>query len=409
MKKYAILSGTAVLFAATLMPVFATTPSVGNSCVNTTTGPMSTNTCTIKNTSNVTVNNVNDAVVTNDVTAKANTGGNSASSNTLGGVIHTGSATLNTQVQTIANVNTTKISGGPSAGGNTSGNQITGPGSVNTTWTENTQDVNVLNSNTAEVNNEVDAKANTGYNDADMNTGPGVIDTGSAQVGLTVKNHVNDNLTEIEAGAGGRSNTAMNDTTGPFSENSVALFNRSHIAVNNVNDMVVGNDVYAKANTGKNDANKNTLGGDIETDLAKVNLGVETQGNINTTKVEAALGGFTNSGINSITGPGMPGSQDPSIWIENNQNIVVDNWNNKCKSHNASRLGGLLDDIFTTNPTVGCDPADIGVFNEVDAFTDTGKNDANTNTGEGSIVAGISDLLQSVKVHMNDVYTLIEQ
>jgi hypothetical protein len=398
LKKFATLVGSAALFAAALVPAIAAT----NNCTNGTTGPFSNNTCTIINTDNITVNNVNDARIHNDVDAKANTGGNSASTNTLGGKIVTGDASMNVTVSNVANINTTNITSAYAGGAsNVGGNVITGPYSYNRTTIQNTFESNVLNSNTADVKNDVEVKSNTGYNDANTNTGPADIKTGDAWLGLGVGTHVNDNLTSIRGGAGGAgSNYAENSTTGPFSSNTVDIFNTFAANVNNVNDMRVRNDVEAYANTGKNDANKNTLGGDIETGDSSAAVGVDTEGNINSTLVAMAMGGFNNYGSNSVTGPE---GDDPDVLIQNTRSVTVDNWNNKCESHNAEDLVTRYGRTYK----VGCEPWLLGVNNDVEVKSDTGNNEADTNTGGGEIYAGFADLMQQVLVHMNDTLTEI--
>jgi hypothetical protein len=371
---------------------------VGNTCTNSTTGPFSDNICSITNTSTIKVNNVNDAIIKNDVVSNSNTGGNSASYNTLGGSVKTGNAMTTSAVSSVANVNTTKVTGGAAASGNAGVNEITGPESTNQTFITNVQDVNVLNSNTATVDNKVRANSNTGRNLADYNTGPATVDTGDAGLVVTVGNHVNDNLTEIQAGAGGTGgNVAKNLTTGPFSTNIVSLTNINRARVKNVNDLIVDNDVAALANTGDNTAKKNTLGGDITTGDADNGVGVDTEGNINTTKIHMAMGGFSNEGVNSVTGPAGPDG-DPGIFITNTVEAVVQNWNNKCKSHNASRLGKK-----------GCDVSDLGIENKVRANSVTGENLADYNTGGGSVESGMAELLQQVLSHLNDTFTEIVQ
>ena len=401
MKKFATLIGSAALLGLSLVPAIAAT----NDCSNSTTGPFSNNTCTIKNIDTITVNNVNDARIRNDVDAKANTGGNSASTNTLGGTIKTGDASLNVTVSNVANINTTNITAAlAGAAQNIGSNSITGPYSDNSNWIENRFNADVYNSNTADVKNDVEVKSNTGYNDADLNTGPASIDTGNAWLGLLVGTHINDNLTAIRGGAGGAgSNTAENSTTGPFSNNTVDIFNTHIATVNNVNDMRLRNDVEAKANSGKNDANKNTLGGDIETGDAAAGVGVDTEGNINSTLIAMALGGFTNHGENSVTGP-SPENGDPNVWIENTRTVTVDNWNNKCLSHNADELEWWN---RWEHEEEECEPENIGVFNDVEVKSDTGRNDADLNTGGGSVLSGFADLMQQVLVHMNDTLTEI--
>jgi len=74
----AALLASASIVAATIMPALA------DSATNDTTGFHSSNTTTVTNTSNVKVENVSDAYISNTVTTTSNTGNNSASQNTLG-------------------------------------------------------------------------------------------------------------------------------------------------------------------------------------------------------------------------------------------------------------------------------------------------------------------------------------
>lgn len=389
MKKYIAIASSVALLAANILPAVA-----ANTCVNGTTGPFSDNYCTISNSSNVKVNNVNDAQIRNNVSTEANTGGNSASYNTLGGSVSTGDAVLSTGVFNVANVNTTTISGGPAASGNSGVNEITGPESDNRIEINNARKVDVYNSNTATVNNRVNTRANTGDNVADYNTGPAVVDTGNATLMTTVQNHVNDSATAVSAGAGGTGgNSAGNSTTGPFSVDYVRINNSSSASVKNVNDLIVHNFVNALSNTGFNSASYNTLGGDILSGDAFGSVGLDTEGNINTTTIEMAMGGALNDAGNGITGP----FSDNRIELLNNQNIVVDNWNNKCKSHNASRLG------------YPCNPSDLGVFNYNHDVVNTGESDSDYNTGGGSVASGLADLIKTVQTHLNDTLTVIMQ
>jgi hypothetical protein len=408
MKKITTLAASVALLGLAVIPALATGTSAGNNCQNGTTGPLSSNTCTINNTSNVTVNNVNDSVIVNDVTSRANTGGNHADMNTLGGSIVTGNATLNSTVTSVAGVNTTNITGGPAMGSNLGSNNVTGPYSDNNVGIQNEFDARVYNSNTSYVRNDVKTTAETGDNSASTNTGPGEIQTGNALLNTSVGTHVGDSLTNIQAGVGGAGgNAGWNGTTGPFSENSTTLNNSADVTVNNVNDSVVKNDVFAGAETGRNRASTNTLGGSIATGGAGAGVGVNTEAGINTTYIAVAMGGFGNAGGNLVTGPlsdGNKGTND--VYLNNEQNYVVDNWNNKCMSHNASTLAELLHGrdgkYFPSTSNETCDPAKLGVNNEVDAFANSGDNSASTGTGPGSIVDGAAQLVQTVVSHLND-------
>lgn len=392
MKKVATLAGSVALFALTMLPVMA-----ANTCVNNTTGPFSNNFCTLTNSSNVTVNNVNDTRIINNVTTRTNTGGNSASTNTLGGNITTGNASSNITVASVGNVNTTNVTVGLNAANNVAGNIITGPSSNNTATLTNANRTRIENSNTATVDNIVVAESNTGDNRADTNTGPANIRTGNAWQGIGIANHVNDNATMVAAGINGTgNNTVENSTTGPFSNNFATLLNNADVAVNNVNDLRVQNLVTVLARTGANSASTNTLGGDIWTGNANAGVSLDTQGNINTTDVALAMGGFSNNDAsNGVTGPNSSNVNT----ITNARNAVVDNWNNKCRSHNA-------DDRFGRGNET-CDVNDLGVINIDTDVVDAGNNTADTNTGGGSVLTGMADLWKSILVHLNDSLTVI--
>lgn len=402
MKKIATIAASIATLALAVVPAMA----VGNNCSNATTGPFSTNNCTINNSSNVTVNNVNDAVIVNNVTSRSNTGGNRADYNTLGGSVTTGNATNNTTVQTVANVNTTNITGGPSMGSNTGTNNVTGPYSANDIYLQNALRTGVNNSNTAFVLNNVDTTANTGENSASYNTGPGSIRTGNSLLNTGVASHVNDNLTEINAGAGGSGgNTAWNATTGPFSANAVVINNDANVFVDNLNDMVVRNNVDADSNTGRNAANYNTLGGDITSGGAGAGVVVDSEGNITTTGIAVTLGGAANGGGTAVSGP----ESSNAVYVNNAQDITVNNWNNKCRSHNASTIGYLLDTLVSDADIreVNCRPWDLGVTNNVDVVSDTGSNSASYGTGPATVLDGASSLISSTLTHINDVLTRI--
>lgn len=130
------------------------------------------------------VKNRNSAHVVNDVEAKSNTGKNDANRNRRSGRIDTGMADSLASASTTANDNLTRINPG-----------------------RRTDDVEVYNSNRARVRNYVDAKSNTGYNDANNNGnrgrrgnrqgGNGIITTGKAVSTAQAVNMLNSNVTRI--------------------------------------------------------------------------------------------------------------------------------------------------------------------------------------------------------------------
>lgn len=409
MRKIVTAVGTAALFALAIVPALATT---GNNCSNGTTGPLSTNYCEIENESEVEVKNINDAQIYNRVSVTANTGNNSASYNTLGGSVYTGNATLNTTVSSVANINTTTITGGPAMSSNNGANEITGPDSDNRVEIENELEVEVENNNTMSVYNRVDTTSNTGFNNADYNTGPAQVRTGDARQWTGVFTHGNDNATAVDAGAGGSGgNNAENNTTGPLSLNYVEIENEADIDVKNINDAIIGNFVRTLANTGFDSTSFNTLGGDLETGDATSGVGVDSAANINTTTIEVALGGFSNNASNDVTGPLSDNRQE----IENEQEIEVENWNNKCESHNADRLGHhrkFGEDGWDVNTDdehkEECDVSDLGVFTYNDDVANTGENFSDYNTGGGIVSSGWADLWKEVITRLNDSLTVIK-
>lgn len=371
MKKLATIAGSLALLVATVLPAVA----AGNNCGNSTTGPFATNYCTINNTSNVTVTNSNNATITNNVNATSNSGGNSTSYNTLGGTVHTGNATGNVTVSNVANVNTTTISGGPSGSSNSGMNGITGPYSDNRININNLHTVSVNNTNTAEITNNVNATADSGNNTADYNTGPAEVLTGNSRLGVSVANHANDSATGITAGAGGSAgNSGANDTTGPFSTDYITINNSANASVNNVNDLTLTNNVDVLSRSGVNSADYNTLGGSIGTGGSSAGVGINNEGNINTTTVHMAMGGFMNDGSNGVTGP-----------FSDNRNELLND------------LG-----ISINNPNTS------SVTNNNTDVVDTGNNTADYNTGGGGIASGWSDLVKSLLTHVNDTYNLIQ-
>ena len=165
------------------------------------------------------------------------------------------------------------------------------------------------------------------------------------------------------------------------------------------------------ANTGFDSASYNTLGGDIDTGDATSGVGVDTAANINTTSVEVALGGFANSASNDVTGPLSDNRQE----IKNKQEIDVENWNNKCKSHNADRLGehrwyrdGGMDLNTEGDHKKECDVSDLGVFTYNNDVANTGENLSDYNTGGGIVLTGWADLWKEVVTRLNDTLTVIK-
>lgn len=141
----------------------------------------------------------NSAYVDNNVKASAKTGGNDANQNTGADVgIGTGNASANATVDNSLNFNVANIDCGciTNLTAKVKGN---GFDSTNKVEAKLTSDQAAFQDNVAELYNDVHAKAKTGGNDANQNTGPAgsdpvLIFTGDATDGTSVKNWSNANV-----------------------------------------------------------------------------------------------------------------------------------------------------------------------------------------------------------------------
>ena len=111
------------------------------------------------------------------------------------------------------------------------------------------------------------------------------------------------------------------------------------------------------------------------------------------------MGGFGNNASSNVTGP----DSSNNAFVNNYQNAVVNNINDKGKSDNCDRITHPLDGRGYTDG--GCNPAYLGVLNDVSAYSDAGNSSADNNTGPGSVMAGWASLVQDVMTHLNDNLT----
>lgn len=238
----------------------------------------------------------NSANVENKVEVDSKTGKNSAEDNTNGGVeIDTGDSEVSVGILNMLNSNFARIGGGDNQGSALS-LWVTGNGHES----DNEIDADVKNENvvtqdnTAKVLNKLDVKSDTGYNDANDNTGGNVkVKTGDAMVDAVVANVGNfnwadlscdclfDDLTAKIAGNGSDSDNNINLDLSDGKDNGVFQDNGAYLT-NNLDDL--------DAKTGDNQAEDNTEGtGDdpsIGTGDAGVSAEVMNQFNAN----EAGIG-----------------------------------------------------------------------------------------------------------------------
>lgn len=268
-------------------------------------------------------------------------------------VLAAGSMVLNTAVPAFAST-TIEISGN-------------GAGSDNAAAVQTVNTTSVSQSNTANVTNSVNTNADTGDNKANYNTGGNVgIQTGDAKATVNVSNDLNKNMAEIDC-CGASDTDVKISGNGAYSNNEVGLVNSNTNAISQSNDADVDNDIDVDAETGNNDAGKNT-GGDvvIKTGNAKVNVDVNTMANVNSAKI----------------GGGHSATPTPSASF-----MIVGNG-----AGSDNKIAAAL--INAT--TIGQDN-EADIENDVDVDAETGDNEANFNTG-GDVVIMTGDSKAEVDV-----------
>jgi hypothetical protein len=249
-------------------------------------GTDSQNGVVVSNSSNNTVTQNNNASFTNNISGSANTGSNDANKNTGGNTsVKTGDASTNVGVTNSANSNDANLnccSNNGSTEIKVSGN---GADSQNAVQYGTTNNNTVAQNNNADFDNNVKyLKASTGNNDADKNTGGDVeVETGDASVTVAVSNWANANSARIGGGDDMGNDVSLQILeNGADSDNSIKVESSANntVAQNNYADF--DNHIGGSANTGDNDANKNT-GGDVsvETGDASVDVTVDNMANFN--------------------------------------------------------------------------------------------------------------------------------
>lgn len=281
-KKLASAIATGALLLNSALPAFAVTLEVSGN------GSDSQNTTGVAVTTTTTVVQNNTANVSNNVNASAKTGGNAASDNTGGDVnIQTGDADVAVGIQNSVNSNVAEVDGCCdldadvliSGNGSKSDNNVE-LGLANVTG--------VFQTNAANLNNNVDAKAKTGENYADDNTGADVlVRTGDATVTTVIENTANANSATVGGHGNGGSVSARVLGNGTESDNDIELGVLRSLEVVQDNYANLSNDVDADAKTGANSADDNTGGlAAIVTGDADVMVGIDNMVNFNSANLD---------------------------------------------------------------------------------------------------------------------------
>lgn len=371
-KKVAVAVATGALVTQSMIiPAFGTINVVvsGN-------GVDSENTVEIEQQQTTTVNQSNTANISNDIEATANSGGNKVDDSTGGDVeIDTGNATTNVDVVNTANSNEAVVNCGGCAPDLNVEISENGDGSKNLVdydFNEKVAGTTLNQTNNAYVKNDVDAKANSGYNKVDDATGGDVtIDTGKATTDVDVTNTLNANVAFVGGGQGGALNLIISGN-GVDTNNTLEVELAAWTVLNQSNYASVLNDVEVVANSGKNKIDDAT-GGNMEIDTGDAWAGakVDTVANFNWAEV---LDCCEFGGLIKIASNGEGSKNLADVQLTSALDVAQTN-DLSCSRMRYPRPMELLLSLI---PEYRHHDKDC---NDVDAIADTGDNKIDDSTG----------------------------
>jgi hypothetical protein len=290
--------------------------SLGSSAATSGTGPNSTNSATSNSTSGLNVNAQAAGSITNNVNLAAQSGNASAADNTNAGDVSSGSAAA--EVNIVNLINSFITSGNSFFGilnifGNLNGDILfpngflnglltsssapatssastggTGPGSSNQADSNNSGQTTVNNANNTGVANNLQLTADSGSANASSNTSSGNVSTGSSNTTQSLFNLANTSIFgnnavlvivnvlghwigKIMTLPGGSTESALltgnatvgSNTTGPSSNNTMAVNNTSNANIDQQSTGTITNNVNVNAQSGSADAKDNTAVGNV--------------------------------------------------------------------------------------------------------------------------------------------------
>ena len=294
----------------------------------------------------------------------ATTGDNNQNQNTTGGDLETGEVDATADWASVVNA------GSGMLGAADGGLDVEGDFSNDTTGfdSDNDNDLDVDNNvtldldNLANVLNDLDFDGDTGGNDQNQNTTGGSTDTGDAMLDTIISNWANN-----DAGFAGAAGSEVSvDVEGENSTTGANSTNRNDYTIDHDYTAVVDNNatldnrVDVTIDTGDNNQNQNTTGGDLETGNGEVVVDIVNSANNGAGAAGAASGNLDVSADFSNDTTGSNSNNDNDLDVDNNVTTTVNN------------------------------TADVD--NDVDVDVDTGGNDQNENTSGGSTDTGDANI-----------------
>jgi len=225
----------------------------------------------------------NNGDVDNDADVDADTGHNEQNKNTKGGDLESGEVDVTGEWESVINrydlCDCLLGDDGLEVTGDQE-NNMTGAESENKNKIDVDNDLTVDIDNIADVFNDLDFDANTGHNEQNKNTKAGDLETGDAGLEFLIASWANNSSGSGDGGSDVVVDaTQSNMITGADSTNKNEVLVDNDLNVDVRNDADIDNNVDVDIDTGHNNQNKNTKGGDLKTGNGEVILGIETKAN----------------------------------------------------------------------------------------------------------------------------------
>lgn len=159
-------------------------------------------------------------------------------------------------------------------------NDTTGASSNNIAVAKDSCSVSVNQSNYVGVINSIEISSNTGDNQANKNTGDGMVATGDSSVSVSITNSGSSNNADVPSCSSTTVN-ATNSNTGNKSNNISVAKTKKKTRIRQTNKTFTLSNIWLDLFTGGNKANKNTGDGTVDTGSSTVEVNITNGGSSN--------------------------------------------------------------------------------------------------------------------------------
>lgn len=368
---------------------------------NEATGPNSLNENATSTDTTAAVERTNNATIDNAATINASTGSNAVTSNSRVGDIESGNVD---GTATVVNVANSEFAEGSSIGSQTLDptatshtltptqqrallNRVTGPDSENANSVSGSNTIQVVDTNTADVTNDLTVVANTGDNIITSNTAVGDVATGDINLALNMINLLNiyapNTLLAVDVWSilsdytGDLVFDLGNSATGPNSENTNSATANRDVSATVTNRSEIDNVFDIDAATGDNELEGNTAVGNV------------TTGGIN---IEGAVTNIANTVKPILYIVNVFGEWAGELMGVDPSQVIVNRIDNQATGPNSENTNNI-----DQNQTIDLDVTnEARVRNRINVDANTGSNTFANNTLVGNITTGSINIMANV-------------